>query len=99
MDNPCFLIEYSLQIGWDRRLRNGMDLQQALDYVNEILVADIKEILGQSNSKGPRSINDQFVLNLRRAQSGYFGFRIYLPTRWVLFYLLVVPIIYGVLKK
>lgn len=76
-----------------------MDLQAALDKVNDLLVSDTKILLGESKSEGRSVRDEQLVVNLRRVRRPGYLNKMFLPSRLVLLYLFGMPIIYVVLKK
>ena len=73
-----------------------MDLFEALDKVNKLLVIDIRNLAGHSKRLGFDS-GKETVLNLKRARP-VLG-NIPLPEKWVLIYFFAMPILYAVLKK
>ena len=79
-----------------KRLQNGMDLFEALDKVNKLLVIDIRNLAGKS--KGLRfDLGEKTVLNLKRVRPVLGNMP--LPNKWVLFYFFAMPVLYAVLKK
>ena len=73
-----------------------MDLFEALDKVNQLLVTDIRNLAGHSKVLHFDS-GEKTVLNLKRARPVLGNMP--LPKKWVLFYFFAMPIIFAVLKK